>query len=83
MRSDELLMAFHVRSVAIELRSVARSNYFAGLYPVFDEHERRLRLQAWDNEHPIQEFLSQAVDELENIAEYVTQRENVSKENLS
>lgn len=71
MNTDELLLASHVRTLAVELRSSARATYYAGIFDVFDDADRKRRLSAWDGDHPMEAFIDIALTEIQQVATYI------------
>lgn len=71
MNTDELLLASHVRTLAVELRSSARATFYADIFDVFDDMERKSRLSAWDRDHPIEGFIDIALTEIQQVASYI------------
>ncbi|MFK3738737.1 hypothetical protein [Massilia sp. TN1-12] len=71
MSTLELLLAFQLRSLAADLRSAARANFYAGIFDNSDEAQRREKLAEWDREHPINRFVPMALQEVEEVADHV------------
>lgn len=71
MGTLELLLAFHLRDLAGDLRSASRANFYTGIFSACDEYERRRRLETWDRENPIGRFIPAALEEVELAADHI------------
>lgn len=68
MGASDLLLAFHVRTLAVELHSKARSSFYQTLYARFEADMRAASLSEWDRDHPIEMYIDAALHELRGIA---------------
>ncbi|MDN4054381.1 hypothetical protein QPK32_14960 [Massilia sp. YIM B02763] len=71
MNTLELLLAVHLRNMAIDMRSASRSDFYASIASCGDETERRKRLGAWDRQNPLNRFIPAALAEVDAIADQV------------
>lgn len=71
METADLLFTIQLRHLAVELRSTARAQYYAGIFDTCDEPQRRVRLAEWEQEHSLDSFIPVAFEEVTQIAEHV------------
>jgi hypothetical protein len=73
MQTLDLLLAMQIRNLAADLRSAARASFYAGIYDGLDEAARKTRLAAWERENPVTRFIPVALEEIEQVADYIAE----------
>jgi hypothetical protein len=68
METTDLMLAFHVQSMAADLQSKARADHYGSIFDRMDEASRKLAMVDWEKAHPMSTYIDAALLQLHNVA---------------
>lgn len=71
MKTAELLLAFNVRTLAVEMHSKARAAFFQTTYDRIENVLKSGALSEWDKTHPMEMYIVAALHELRDISKQI------------